>query len=217
MKTSFLAALTTFLLFALITTKPSVVEADMVFDTDGNPVEWLRDYYILPFTGGPLGGGLTLGSRNNRSCPLYVIQEHSDFLPKGLTVSFSPKTSRLLFVTPNDRLSITTTTPTIPTCELLLVWQLVPESNSLWLVSIGGSSASLYSVFKIVPYKSYSYNILFCTRSPVFPSPCKGLGIYYGKDGTIYLALGDNIEPFPFMFQKADEANSENPRYLETV
>ncbi|KAJ7975424.1 Kunitz trypsin inhibitor [Quillaja saponaria] len=215
MKTSFLAALTTFLLFPLISTKPSVGQAQ-VLDTSGNPVEWGKNYYILPFIREPLGGGLILGSHNNRSCPLYVTQELSD-VEKGLRVVFSSRVSRLPTVSPLAPLSITTTSPNIVTCELLLVWQLVPESNSLWLVSIGGNSASLNSVFKIVPYDSYSYSIVFCPGLSGIPSLCKGLGIYYGKDGTRYLALGEDIEPFKFVFQKADDTKSQNPQYLETM
>ncbi|KAJ7975423.1 Kunitz trypsin inhibitor [Quillaja saponaria] len=214
MKTSFLAALTTFLLFPLISAKPSVGQAQ-VLDTNGNPVEWGKNYYILPFIREPLGGGLILGSHNNRSCPLYVTQELSD-VEKGLTVVFSPRISGLPTVSILDPLIITTTSPNIATCEILLVWLLVPQ-NRLWLVSTGGNSAALNSVFMIVPYKSYYYNIVFCPGLSVIPSMCQGLGMYYGKDGTRYLALGDDIEPFKFVLQKADDTKSQNPQYLETM
>ncbi|KAJ7975440.1 Kunitz trypsin inhibitor [Quillaja saponaria] len=205
MKTSSIAALTTFLLFALITTNPSVVAA-LVLDTEGNPVEWHRNYYILPFVWGPLGGGLTLGSHNNSSCPLYVTQEPSDF-SNGFTVAFSPRISRLPFVSSSAELSIKTT-GSVTTCKLSLVWKFVPVSIRLWYVSTNGNSDFQNSIFRIEHYESYYYKIVFCpARSPI-PTLCKGLGIDYAEDGTRYLAIGDDIKPFMFVFKKADQSQT---------
>ncbi|KAJ7975406.1 Kunitz trypsin inhibitor [Quillaja saponaria] len=212
MKTSLLAALTTFVLFALTTTNPSVVEAQ-VLDTDGNPVEWSTNYYILPFVWGPLGGGLTLGRHNNSICPLYVTQEPSD-LSNGLTVAFSPRISRLSFVTSSADLSIRTT-GAAATCKLSLVWKIVPESTRLWFVSTNGNSNSPTSIFKIEHYESYYYKILFCPAQSPIPTLCKGLGIYIDDDGTRYLAIGDDIEPFRFVFKKAEVSQTQN--YIKTM
>ncbi|KAJ7975413.1 Kunitz trypsin inhibitor [Quillaja saponaria] len=219
MKGSFLglaASLTTFLLFALITTKPSLGQSDHVFDTKGNPLRWGRNYYILPIIRGSIGGGLTLGSHNKSGCPLYVTQEHSD-LEKGLSVAFSHKTSKLPFVSTRDPLSITTTGP-VATCKLSLTWKVIQESTTLWLVSTNGRSHLPNSKFRIVFYQSY-YLIAFCPPLPEVPMPvvCPELGIYYAKDGTRYLAFGNGIEPLKFVFEKADLTNSQNLHYIETV
>ncbi|KAJ7975430.1 Kunitz trypsin inhibitor [Quillaja saponaria] len=205
MKTSSLAALTTFPLFALITTNPSVVEA-LVLDTDGNPVEWHRNYYILPFVWGPLGGGLTLGSHNNSICPFYVTQEPSDF-SNGLTVAFSPIISRLPFISSSAELSISTT-GAVTTCKLSLVWKLVPESIRLWYVSTNGNFNFPNSIFRIEHYESYYYKIVFCPAWSPIPTLCKGLGIDFAEDGTRYLAIGDDIEPFRFVFKKAEQSQT---------
>ncbi|CAI9114620.1 OLC1v1015378C1 [Oldenlandia corymbosa var. corymbosa] len=63
-----------------------------VVDIDGKPLRTSSRYYILPVIRGS-GGGLTLSSSGNQTCPLYVAQDPLE-VNFGLPVSFSPpKTS----------------------------------------------------------------------------------------------------------------------------
>ncbi|KAJ7975454.1 hypothetical protein O6P43_005376 [Quillaja saponaria] len=53
-----------------------------------------------------------------------------------------------------------------------------------------------------------AYNLVFCPRLDV-PTLCKGLGIH--KSG--FLALGDDIKPFHFVFQKSPKSYSSSKIY----
>ncbi|KAL6319758.1 hypothetical protein AAG906_036816 [Vitis piasezkii] len=76
---------TTSLLFSLLlialAVKPFSVAAesapDPVLDTEGKKLRSGVDYYILPVFRGR-GGGLTLASTGNESCPLDVVQEQQE-------------------------------------------------------------------------------------------------------------------------------------------
>ncbi|XP_042040425.1 kunitz trypsin inhibitor 5-like [Salvia splendens] len=66
-------------------------EGAAVVDIDGNPVQAGVDYYILPVIQGR-GGGLTLSSTGNKTCPLDVIQEPQE-VDNGLPLTFHPANS----------------------------------------------------------------------------------------------------------------------------
>ncbi|KAJ7975427.1 Kunitz trypsin inhibitor [Quillaja saponaria] len=207
------AALTIFLLLALMmSTKPSVVHGQVVLDAEGEPLEWGRDYYILPASWGIEGGGVSLGSYNNSRCPLYVVQDRS-ILKDGLAASFSSITKDR-FVRASTDLIITTTGP-VATCKLSMVWKLVHETGRRWLVSTNGNAESINSLFQIVPYKSIYYTIRFCPTPTDIPTLCKGLGLYVAEDKTRYLALSDDHRPYLFKFRKAVDPYAAQP--LKTV
>ncbi|KAM7482858.1 hypothetical protein LguiB_007441 [Lonicera macranthoides] len=89
MKTSFLFL--SFLLFTLSPNLPHVLADDAldpVLDTAGNQLRPGTNYYILPAVRGR-GGGLTLASTRNETCPLDVVQAQTE-VDNGLPVTFSP-------------------------------------------------------------------------------------------------------------------------------
>ncbi|KAJ7975445.1 Kunitz trypsin inhibitor [Quillaja saponaria] len=118
----------------MMSTKPSVVHGQVVLDAEGEPLEWDRDYHILPASWGIEGGGISLGFYNNSRCPLYVVQDRS-ILKDGMAAAFSSKTKDR-FVRASTDLSITTR-GSIAICRDLLMWKLVHETGRRWLVSTG--------------------------------------------------------------------------------
>ncbi|KAJ6738382.1 KUNITZ TRYPSIN INHIBITOR 2 [Salix koriyanagi] len=81
-----------FLLLAFAFTKPSTAgdldATEAVLDTDGEKLRAGAEYYILPLIRGR-GGGLTMASTRDESCPLDVVQEPLE-ISEGLPVTFSP-------------------------------------------------------------------------------------------------------------------------------
>ncbi|KAJ7975408.1 Kunitz trypsin inhibitor [Quillaja saponaria] len=191
------------ILFSFIFAKPFLASAELVLDANGEPLQWFNNYYVSPHIWGPTGGGLSLGTLNNNSCPHYVIQEKSE-VQRGLPIKFSPVFSRFIFVTTNTPLTIQTINET--ECIESLVWKLVKESTGLWLVSTNGTASpgteGITSRFVIerIGTSFPAYKIVFCL--PTIPTSCKGLGRYFSEDGERYLAWGDEIEPFPVVFFK---------------
>ncbi|KAJ7975436.1 Kunitz trypsin inhibitor [Quillaja saponaria] len=195
----------------MMSTKPSVVHGQVVLDAEGEPLEWDRDYHILPASWGIEGGGISLGFYNNSRCPLYVVQDRS-ILKDGMAAAFSSKTKDR-FVRASTDLSITTR-GSIAICRDLLMWKLVHETGRRWLVSTG-TPEPVNSLFQIVPYKSNYYTIRFCPTPTDIPTLCKGLGLYVAEDKTRYLALSDDLRPYLFKFRKAVDPYAAQP--LKTV
>ncbi|KAJ7975476.1 Kunitz trypsin inhibitor, partial [Quillaja saponaria] len=100
--TSPLLVLSSFLILFPFITKPFLAVAEPMLDTDGEPLQWFTNYYVLPHIWGPTGGGLSLGTHRNQSCPLYVTQETSE-VERGFSITFSPVSSELPFVTTSRR------------------------------------------------------------------------------------------------------------------
>ncbi|KAJ7975411.1 Kunitz-type trypsin inhibitor [Quillaja saponaria] len=74
-----LLALSSFIiLLSFISAQPFLASAELVLDSTGEPLQWSNNYYVLPHNWRPPGGGLSLGTHNNNSCPHYVTQERSE-------------------------------------------------------------------------------------------------------------------------------------------
>ncbi|KAJ7970142.1 Kunitz trypsin inhibitor [Quillaja saponaria] len=216
MKSPLLPALTTCLvLFALITTKPWVVEADnsQVLDTDGNPVRWNRYYYILPIVIRhiPWNGGLSLGWIAPNRCQLFVIQLRSG---DGLPVKLAPLTSRLPVVTTSSDLYFKFGTNDHQECRLPLVWNLLRSASRLWFLRANGPTIpnpntlqGVNSVFRIEPYGLNSYKIVFCPENFDVPTMCKGIGMYFSGN---QLSLRDDTEPVRFVFKRVNVNSSDS-------
>ncbi|KAK6123651.1 hypothetical protein DH2020_042605 [Rehmannia glutinosa] len=89
MKTTHLSLF--FILFSIYTNSLLCTAAEQpspVLDIDGNKVRAGVDYYILPVIRGR-GGGLTLATTGNDTCPLSVVQEQME-VKNGLPLTFTP-------------------------------------------------------------------------------------------------------------------------------
>ncbi|KAE9586129.1 putative proteinase inhibitor I3, Kunitz legume [Lupinus albus] len=138
MKTSLVAF--SFISFTLaITLLISITTAapESVLDITGQKLKTGLNYNILPVIRGN-GGGLTISTtNNNKTCPLYVVQEKVEIL-NGKSVTFTPYKANKhgLILTSTDlniKSSITTTV-----CSKSPVWRLLKVLSGVWFLSADG-------------------------------------------------------------------------------
>lgn len=180
---------------------------DPVLDIAGDKLRTGVDYYILPVIRGR-GGGLTLGSTRNKTCPLDVVQEQFE-VSHGLPLTFSPVKPKKGVVRVSTDLNIRFSAATI--CVQSTVWKLdsFDESTSQWFVTTGGIEGNpgretTSNWFKIEKYDK-DYKLVFCPTVCNFCKVlCRDVGIYI-VDGQRSLALND--VPFRVMFKKAEPSS----------
>lgn len=173
-----------------------------VLDISGNKLEVGFDYHILPVIRGR-GGGLTLSSSRNKTCPLDVVQEQHE-VSHGLPLRFSPVEPRKGVMVSTD-LNIRFSAASI--CVQPTVWKLdrFDERTRQWFVTSGGVEGNpgretTSNWFKIEKYDD-DYKLVFCPTVCSFCKVlCRDIGIYI-VDGKRNLALSD--VPFKVMFKKA--------------
>ncbi|KAL5746927.1 hypothetical protein ACOSP7_023916 [Xanthoceras sorbifolium] len=197
-----------FLVF-IFATKPLVVTADAspdpVLDITGKKLRAGTDYYILPVFRGR-GGGLTLASTGNETCPLDVVQEQHE-VENGLPLTFFPVNVKKGVVRLSTDQNIKFSAATI--CVQSTVWKLdnYDESLGQWFVTSGGvegnpGPGTTSNWFKIERFGD-DYKLVFCPSVCDFCKViCRDIGIYIDRAaGTRRLALSDT--PFKVMFKKA--------------
>ena len=200
--------LSLFFLLLTFTTNlaPGAAESapDAVRDTDGNILRTGVDYYILPVVRGR-GGGLTLASIGNKTCPLDVVQERHE-IENGLPLTFTPVNPKKGVVRVSTDLNIKFSASTV--CVQSTVWRLdYDKSTGQRFVSSGGvegnpGPATLSNWFKIEKFRD-DYKLVFCPTVCNFCKVvCKDVGIFIDDDGLRRLALTDD-QPFKVMFKNA--------------
>ncbi|KAK0578371.1 hypothetical protein LWI29_031741 [Acer saccharum] len=206
---STLLILISFFIFAFVTKAPLVVTADSspdpVLDIAGEKLHTGTDYYILPVVRGR-GGGLTLASTGNETCPLDVVQERQE-VENGLPVTFSPVNIKKGVVRLSTDQNIKFSASTI--CVQSTVWKLDSHDDSLgqWFVTTGGVEGNpgretISNWFKIEKFDD-DYKLVFCPSvCDTCRVLCRDIGIYIDQaTGIRRLALSDT--PFKVMFKKA--------------
>ena len=205
-KTAIVLVLPIFL-FAIMTMIPLHGAADSapdpVLDLAGEKLRTGVDYYILPVIRGR-GGGLTLASTRNKTCPLDVVQEQHE-VSNGLPLTFSSVNPKKGVVRVSTHLNIKFSAATISVQST--VWKLdnFDESTGQWFVTTGGVEGNpgretTSNWFKIEKYDD-DYKLVFCPTVCDFCKVlCRDVGIYI-EDGRRSLALSD--VPFKVMFKKA--------------
>ncbi|KAK0578887.1 hypothetical protein LWI29_017758 [Acer saccharum] len=204
-----LLILISFFIFAFVTKAPLVVTADAlpdpVLDINGEKLLAGTDYYILPVVRGR-GGGLTLASTGNETCPLDVVQERNE-VENGLPVIFSPVNIKKGVVRLSTDQNIKFNASTI--CIQSTVWKLDSHDDSLgqWFVTTGGVEGNpgretTSNWFKIEKFDD-DYKLVFCPSvCDICKVLCRDIGIYIDQaTGIRRLALSDT--PFKVMFKKA--------------
>ena len=204
-----LLILISFFIFAFVTKAPLVVTADSspdpVLDIAGEKLHTGTDYYILPVVRGR-GGGLTLASTGNETCPLDVVQERQE-VDNGLPVTFSPVNIKKGVVRLSTDNNIKFSASTI--CVQSTVWKLDSHDDSLgqWFVTTGGVEGNpgretTSNWFKIEKFDD-DYKLVFCPSvCDTCRVLCRDIGIYIDQaTGIRRLALSDT--PFKVMFKKA--------------
>ena len=204
-----LLILISFFIFAFVTKAPLVVTADSspdpVLDIASEKLHTGTDYYILPVVRGR-GGGLTLASTGNETCPLDVVQERQE-VDNGLPVTFSPVNIKKGVVRLSTDNNIKFSASTI--CVQSTVWKLDSHDDSLgqWFVTTGGVEGNpgretTSNWFKIEKFDD-DYKLVFCPSvCDTCRVLCRDIGIYIDQaTGIRRLALSDT--PFKVMFKKA--------------
>ncbi|KAI9198171.1 hypothetical protein LWI28_011315 [Acer negundo] len=209
MKTALL--ILSFFIFAFVTKAPLVVSTadaspDPVLDIAGKKLRTGTDYYILPVFRGR-GGGLTLASTGNETCPLDVVQERHE-LENGLPVTFSPVNIKkgVIRLSTDQNIKFSASTA----CVQSTVWKLDSHDDSLgqWFVTTGGVEGNpgrrtMSNWFKIEKFDD-DYKLVFCPSvcDHICKVLCRDIGIYIDQaTGNRRLALSDT--PFKVMFKKA--------------
>ncbi|XP_024977526.1 kunitz trypsin inhibitor 2-like [Cynara cardunculus var. scolymus] len=189
------------LLFSTISLCLGQPSPDPVLDIDGNLVRSGTDYYILPVFRG-MGGGVTLASTRNESCPLDVVQEPQE-VDNGLPLTFTPVDPKKGVIRESTDLNIIFSALSI--CIQSNVWNLEEYEGQL-IVSARGVSGNpgqetISNWFKIEKYED-DYKIVFCPTVCDFCRPvCGDIGVIIGEDGSRRLAIRD--VPFKVFFKKA--------------
>ncbi|XVF41517.1 hypothetical protein PTKIN_Ptkin01aG0285900 [Pterospermum kingtungense] len=179
-------------------------ELDPVLDISGQELQRGTDYYILPVVRGR-GGGLTLASTGNETCPLDVVQAQQE-VSNGLPLTFSPVNVDDGVVRVSTDMNIKFSAATI--CAQSTVWKLEnDESIQKLIVTTGGVEGNpgretLSNWFQIQKFED-DYKLVFCpgvcdTCRPV----CGDLGVFVDEDGIRRLALRSD-EPLKVMFKRA--------------
>ncbi|MBA0571670.1 hypothetical protein Golob_002049 [Gossypium lobatum] len=198
MKTALFLAITSLVLGSTIASD----EFDPVLDISGQELRTGIDYYILPVIRGR-GGGLTLASTGNETCPLDVVQEQQE-VSNGLPLTFSPVNVTQGVVRVSTDLNIKFSAASI--CVQTTLWTLhFDESVQKYVVTTGGVEGNpgretLSNWFKIQKFED-DYKLVYCPTVCNFCRPvCGELGIFI--DGvTRRLAISD--EPLKVMFKRA--------------
>ena len=177
-------------------------ELDPVLDISGQELRTGTDYYILPVIRGR-GGGLTLASTGNETCPLDVVQEQQE-VSNGLPLTFSPMNVQKGVVRVSTDLNVKFSAATI--CVQSTVWTLEnDESTQKRVVTTGGVEGNpgretISNWFKIEKFED-DYKLVFCPEVCDICRPvCGDLGVF--TDGGIRrLAISD--VPLKVMFKRA--------------
>ncbi|KAL4351341.1 hypothetical protein GQ457_06G013610 [Hibiscus cannabinus] len=200
MTTSLFLALS-FILFLCATANAA---PDPVLDISGKILRTGTDYYILPVFRGR-GGGLTLASTGNNTCPLDVVQEQQE-VSKGLPVTFTPFNTKKGVIRVSTDNNVKFSAATI--CVQSTVWKLsnFDESTRQWFVTSGGVEGNpgretTGNWFKIEKFED-DYKLVFCPTVCNFCKVlCRDVGVFTDDTGVRRLALTD--VPFKVMFKRA--------------
>ncbi|KAF9601626.1 hypothetical protein IFM89_021092 [Coptis chinensis] len=204
-----------FLLFLGLSTLICAFEVDLVLadaapevvrDITGQKVRSGVEYHILPVVRGR-GGGLTLTSTKNGSCPFDKVQERHE-VSNGLPLTLSPVNVKKEVVRLSTDLNIKFSAAT--TCVQSTVWKLsnFDELTRQWFVTTGGVEGNpgretVDNWFKVDKYSAEGddYKLVFCPTVCNFCKViCRDVGIFLDDNGVRRLALSDS--PFKIMFKR---------------
>ncbi|XP_019200036.1 PREDICTED: kunitz trypsin inhibitor 2-like [Ipomoea nil] len=182
------------------------IMANVVKDSSGQEVLTGVDYYILPAaadgnTEG--GGGLTLASGPNTTCPLLVVQS-PDSSSNGFAVQFSSVNPSSTNVQESVDHNIKFSAVSI--CVMSTLWRLdLKEITGKYVVGTGGEEGNpgrdtISNWFKVRRDED-AYKLYYCpTVCDICRPVCGDLGILV-VDGIRILAITD--KPLRVVFKKA--------------
>ncbi|XP_022946294.1 miraculin-like [Cucurbita moschata] len=188
-----LAIFSFLLVFMAIT---STAQLPPVLDTDGQPLRRGVEYYIKPAIT-DVAGNLTLKSRSNAPCPLYVGQEPIASTNIGLPVTFTPIVAGEDII--EESMGFNVVFQASSTCITSTQWRVdeMESATGRRFVGVGNDNGPT-GIFRI-DRNNGVYNIVWCPEMVGRPR-CGSAGILV-EDGVRLLALDGNA--FPFEFVKA--------------
>ncbi|KAM3319371.1 kunitz trypsin inhibitor 5 [Capsicum chacoense] len=175
-----------------------------VVDIAGKILRTGFDYYILPVVRGR-GGGLTLDSIGDKTCPLDAVVQEQNEINQGLPLTFTPFNAKKGVIRESTDLNIIFSANSI--CVQTTLWKLgdYDAKTGKYFITIGGNEGNpgretLSNWFKIEKFER-DYKLVYCPTVCKFCKViCKDVGIFI-QDGVRRLALSD--VPFKVMFKKA--------------
>lgn len=175
-----------------------------VVDIDGKILRTGIDYYILPVVRGR-GGGLTMDSIGNKTCPLDAVVQEQEEVKQGLPLTFTPFNPKKGVIRESTDLNIIFSANSI--CVQTTQWKLdnFDETTGKYFITLGGNQGNpgretISNWFKIEKFER-DYKLVYCPTVCDFCKViCKDIGIFI-QDGVRRLALSD--DPFKVMFKKA--------------
>ena len=186
-----LAILSYVCLFMAIT---STAQLPPVLDTGGEPLRRGVEYYIKPAIT-DVAGNLTLKSRSNAPCPLYVGQEAVTSTNIGLPVTFTPIVASEDIIEESRGLNIVFQASS--TCIMSTQWRVDEAESDTGRRFVGtGNDDGPTGVFRI-DRNNGVYNIVWCPAMMGRPR-CGSAGILV-EDGVRLLALDGDAFPFEFV------------------
>lgn len=150
-----------------------------MLDISGQELRTGIDYYILPVIRGR-GGGLTLASTGNETCPLDVVQEQQE-VSNGLPLTFSPVNVTQGVVRVSTDLNIKFSAASI--CVQTTLWTLhFDESVQKYIVTTGGVEGNpgretLSNWFKIQKLKTTT-GLFTARRCAISADLCVGHWVF---------------------------------------
>lgn len=178
-------------LFMAIT---STAQSPPVLDTNGQPLRRGVEYYISPAIT-DVGGNLTLKSRSNAPCPLFVGQEPVTSTNIGLPVTFRPTEAGKDIIDEGTSLNIVF--EALSTCATSTQWRVdATESDTgRRFVGIGDEDgpAGIFGISR----DNGAYNIVWCPAMMGRPR-CGRAGILV-ENGVRLVALDGDAFPFEFI------------------
>ncbi|KAF5726104.1 hypothetical protein HS088_TW23G00845 [Tripterygium wilfordii] len=205
MKATFLILFFLVIAFVIKPLPAAADDPEPVLDKDSEQVKAGLDYYILP-KDPKLGGGFTLASIENTSCPLDVIQERDDAL-SGYPVRFSTVNSDngVVYISADLNIKFSRVKTA---CVSSPVWKVdrYNASEGPYFVSVGGVEKNpgpdtVANWFKIEKFND-DYKLVFCPNvcNSSCNIPCRSFGMYK-NNGIRRLAL--SRRPVKFIFRRA--------------
>ncbi|KAI4338276.1 hypothetical protein L6164_016618 [Bauhinia variegata] len=187
------------LLFAFTT------QADIVLDTNGDPLLPGAQYKVMPVIWGPTGGGLFPGKAGNSAYPVNVLKSFSE-VDFGKPLRFLPLI-RIGIIPTDTYLNI----EFVETPEGVSSgnWVTVKDLGETWTVGIGGPQDhegfdTLEGLFKINKSGS-GYKLSFL---PYVNGPMSGdIGTYIDDDRNWRLVVTDE-QPYEVVFSKVEVESS---------
>ncbi|KAK1404232.1 hypothetical protein POM88_003837 [Heracleum sosnowskyi] len=187
----------------------AAADLDPVFDITNDKLLTGVDYFLIPTLGGSKGGGITLASIRNKTCPLDVAQDESLY-EEGLWMKIHPVnikkgvSGRVV----RESTDVTIRFSSTKTCGKSTIWKVdkYDKLRKRYFVTVGGvegDDKNQRGWFRIVKQR-FDYKIIYCSEEHCISSGpcnviCKNVGAY-NEHGRTLVALTD--EPFLVFFEK---------------